>query len=140
MIGETIGTVDLSTSTGSLPDHTSEITTFRKRNQDNYGAEYFLRGTAHDYLIKVRNSLESPNLVKGYQFSRHNFEFSLFTRATGSVREIPYIVSLTARFDKDLGDAAVLKALAGHATRIWASNTVNSVVGGFLQQQLNFES
>lgn len=140
MIGDTFATNDLSASTGSLPDHSSEITTLVKVNNDNYGSEYRLRGTAHDYVIKIRNSVETPR-ADGVQFTRHNAEFTVTERgdptADPPTKDVPYIVSFTARMPKG-GDAALMKAIAGHlATQI---ALYGSPAGLKLQKMLNFES
>jgi hypothetical protein len=140
MIGDTIATADQGATTGNLPDNSAGVTTYRKRNQDNFGAEYAFKGTSYDYLIRVRNSYESPNVALGYRLTRHNCEWSLTKRPAAGVRAIPLIVSLTCRYDPDLGDPVLVKALAGHACMTWSTRTIVGSVGGFLQSQLNFES
>lgn len=140
MIGDTFATNDLSASTGSLPDATAEITTLVKVNQDNYSSEYRLRGTLHDYAVKIRNSVESPR-SDGVQFTRHNAEWTVIERgdpnADPPTRDVPYIFSVTARMPRG-GDADLMKAVAGHlATQICLYGTP---AGLKLQKMLNFES
>lgn len=140
MIGDNIATTDLSTLSGSLPDHTSQITTVVKVNNDNFGSEYRLRGAAHDYLLKVRNSVESPR-NDGVQFTRHNVEFTVTERgdplADPPTKDVPYIASLTVRMPKG-GDADLMRAIAGHTGyRFAVTGTAGS---NLLLKMFNFES
>jgi hypothetical protein len=138
MIGDTIVTGDLSAGTGDLPDATSHLTTLVKVNQDAYASEYRLRGTSYDYVLKIRNSTESPR-KDGVRFTRHNGEFTLTLRANPEAdpptSAVPYIVSVTARMPVG-GDSDVMKALAGHVANQFGLYDTGSI----LQKMLNFES
>lgn len=138
MIGDTIVTGDLSAGTGDLPDAASHLTTLVKVNQDAYASEYRLRGTDYDYVLKIRNSTESPR-KDGVQFTRHNGEWTLTLRADPTAdpptSAVPYIVSFTARMPIG-GDADIMKVLAGHVANQFGLYDTGSI----LQKMLNFES
>lgn len=136
MIGDTIATADLSAGTGDLPDHTSHITTFTKVNQDAYSSEYRYRGTDYDYVLKIRNTVESPR-ADGLTFERHNVELQVTKREDPSenIRAVPYITSFTVRMPRG-GSMPVMKAVAGHLlSRLGPYDS-----GATLTKILNFES
>lgn len=115
MIGDTISTVDRSAATGNLPDHAAGITVLRKANQDAFGAEYRLRGTLHDYILKVRNTPAGKS-GESSKYTRHNAELTVILRAvlTGTpAPEVRYVVSMTVRLPVG-GDIALMRAIVGH--------------------------
>lgn len=140
MIGDSITFSDLSTTVGSLPDATAEQTTVTKVNQDNYAAEYRFRGTAHDYLLKVRNTVETPR-KDGVQFTRHNAEFTVTERgdptADPPTQDVPYIATFTARFPKG-GDSELMRQVMGHL--VYRFCYIGTPNGQLLGKMLNFES
>lgn len=140
MIGDTIATADRSSGTGDLPDATSHITTFTKVNNDNYGSEYRFRGTLYDYVLKLRNSTESPQKT-GLVYTRHNAELQVILRgnpaASPPVADVPFVCNITARLPKG-GDKTVLIALAGHLGQLFCSTSFSSQY--MLQRLINFES
>lgn len=139
MIGDTVGLADLSATIGDLPDATSHITTLVKVNQDQYSSEYRFRGTSHDYVLKIRNTLENRR-PDGVRFTRHNLELTMTRRADPEgdppLPAVPYITSCTLRFPEGGSQATMLLA-AGHLlTRVGGTLDASAL----MTKLLNFES
>lgn len=85
--------------------------TLNRINQDNYGSEYFLRGTTDEYRMKVRHSKESPQ-SDGTVYDRHNIEVTHTVYATSTTKKIVRQFYLVGRVqsDDDLTDAGYLFA------------------------------
>lgn len=80
-------------------------------NQDNYGSEYFLRGTTDEYRVKIRHSKEAAQ-KDGTVNDRHNVEITHTIYATSSTKQVVRQFYLVGRVpqDDDLTNAGYLFA------------------------------
>jgi hypothetical protein len=75
-------------------------------NQDNYGSEYYLRGTLDAYRVKIRHSKDSPN-ASGQVYDRHNVEV---TRTIFATSTVPEYVQTNSYTNKTLASDSVVDA------------------------------
>jgi bifunctional N-acetylglucosamine-1-phosphate-uridyltransferase/glucosamine-1-phosphate-acetyltransferase GlmU-like protein len=74
--------------------------TLNRINQDNYGSEYYLRGTTDEYRVKVRHSKEAPQ-KDGTVNDRHNIEVTHTIFATSSTKQIIRQFYIVGRVPQD---------------------------------------
>ncbi len=98
-------------------------------NQDAYGSEYFLRESAQEWRLKIRNT--SYKNAAGQLVDRHNFEFVNTVYATATVPAIPR--KIYSVFENLRSDTAAdpLQAFVGFVGFMTSAN---------LQKALNYES
>lgn len=65
-------------------------------NQDNYGSEYYLRGTTDEFRVKIRHSKEAPE-KDGRQKDRHAIEFYHTVFATSTTPVVTRQMTTTLR-------------------------------------------
>lgn len=66
-------------------------------NQDNFGAQYFLREPTGEYTVKVRHSREK-GMLRGERMDRHNVELTYTNFGAGGLDDgYTTVVSTTIR-------------------------------------------
>lgn len=138
MLGSTFAFTDISSaSVGELPDVASHIVTLQLRNNDNFSAEYGLKGTDYDYKVAIRNIRESPKSGQPL-LTRHSAEFQLVKRATISAGivtpAIPYYASVVMRLPETGTTAILLTAACALQYAMLAT------AGSKMTKMMNFES
>lgn len=102
-----------------------------KINQDQYGAEYFLKSATDEFRMKIRHSKESPQ-ADGRYYDRHNVELTHTVYATSTVPEIRRISSFTIR--DFYSDDALTVRYASRGLADWMATVAN------MDKVINWES
>lgn len=102
-----------------------------KINQDQYGAEYYLKSATDEFRMKIRHQKESPQ-KDGRFFDRHNVELTHVVYATLTVPELRRVSSFTIR--DYYSDDALSVRYASRGLADWMATPAN------MDKVINWES